>query len=307
MVDVIHQWNPDDWEAFALSLLQGRHGPLGVHKIPANHKGDLGIDYYCTSDAVIYQCYAVEEPLDVTTRAERQKSKITTDLRKIVRNGAEISRLFSGKRVRSWILLAPTHDSKLVNLHCAKKTTDLRVQNLTHLDVEFEVGIHDQDSFPGATLAAAMAALASLSLTVPAPSKADLEAWQAGAPPDLLVNATRKLSKRVGPAAVEAAVADAIELFLKGNALVDALRLGAPDLHEKVAAAISGRGRRLSFVGPQGGSNPSGILNAEVEALIAAIKEAAPSLSSSNAEEIALGVVSEWLMRCPLDFPSNAA
>src|SRR3989344_4813672 len=126
VVAVAHQWNPDDWDSFALSLLQTRHGALNVHKIPANHLGDLGIDFYCTGEAVIYQCYAAEEPLDIVTRADRQKKKITTDLKKLVDGRDDVSKLFMGIPVKKWILLAPLHDSKEVNLHCSKKTEDLR-------------------------------------------------------------------------------------------------------------------------------------------------------------------------------------
>lgn len=306
MVSVVHQWNPDDWEMFALSLLQQRHGILEVHKIPATHMGDYGIDYYCTAEAVIYQCYAVEEPVDVVTRADRQKSKITTDLKKLIDGAVEVSKLFLAKPVKKWILLAPVHDSKEVNLHCAKKTTDLRAQSHAHLDTDFEVCIHDQQSFPGAALNAAIAALTNLSFSVESPTKEELDAWQVGSP-NLLANATKKLAKRAEPDKLQSVVAESVELFLKGNALIDALRTSAPDLHEKVAAAITGRARRLAFVGPQGGPMPTNILNTELDNLITTIKSAAPSLSHANAEEIAMGAISDWIMRCPLDFPSDVA
>jgi hypothetical protein len=105
VVDTIQVWNPDDWETFALALLQSRHGALNVHKIPAAHKGDLGVDYYCLSEAVAYQCYAVQEPVDIGTRADRQKKKITTDIAKIVSNATEIFKLFMGTQIKHWILL----------------------------------------------------------------------------------------------------------------------------------------------------------------------------------------------------------
>jgi len=184
VVTVAHQWNPDDWESFSLSLLQTRHGALNVHKIPANHLGDLGIDYYCTGEAVIYQCFAAEEPLDISTRADRQKKKITTDLKKLVDGQGDVSKLFMGVPVKKWILLAPIHDSKEVNLHCSKKTEDLRALGLSHLDADFEVCIQDQDAFPGAALNAAMATLTNISLSVSTPSADELSAWQAGSPND---------------------------------------------------------------------------------------------------------------------------
>jgi hypothetical protein len=54
------------------------------------------------------------------------------------------------------------HDSKDVNLHCAKKTADLRAMNLSLLDPDFEVCVHDQGQFPGKALQEALGALAKV-------------------------------------------------------------------------------------------------------------------------------------------------
>jgi hypothetical protein len=305
VVSAVLVWNPDDWEEFALGLLQGRHGALNVHKIPAAHKGDFGIDYYCTTEAVAYQCYAVQEPIDIVTRADRQKKKITTDTRKIISNASEVSRLFMGLPIKHWILLTPIHDSKEVNLHCSKKTIEIRGLNCAHLDGHFEVSIHDQKSFPANSVAAGMSALAKMTLDVPPPTPQEMMHWQVGSP-SLLANATRKLAKRAGPK-VQEAVAEAVRFFLQGNAILDALRSSAPDLHEKVIAAVTSRSRRLNFAGPQGGPTPNAILGTEIDNLILAIKSAASNLSDDNAEQIALGAVSEWIMLCPLDFSTDAA
>ncbi len=305
MANSVHQWGPDDWEEFSHSLLQSRHGALNIHKVPAKHNGDLGIDYYCLTERVIYQCYAPEEPLDTAVRADRQKNKMTDDLRKLVKGATEVSKLMLGQKLKSWVLLVPYHDSKDLNLHCAKKTADLRKQGLPLLDDDFQVYIQDQTHFPGKAVQDAMAGLTNLSLNVAAPSQEDLENWEAGSA-DLVANATVKLAKRAGGAALDVVVAHGIEAFLRGNGLIDALRDNAPDMHEKVAAAIQVRRRTLTFAGPLGGTLPSSILNTEIAALKGAIKAAAPTLSDDNAEEIALGAISEWIMRCPLDFPDAA-
>ncbi|WOH50557.1 hypothetical protein [Bradyrhizobium sp. sBnM-33] len=301
MVSAIQVWNPDEWEAFALSLLQNRHGVLNVHKIPAAHKGDFGIDYYCTSEAVAYQCYAVVEPIDISTRAERQKRKITIDTGKFVKNENEIKKLFLGKGVKHWRLLVPLHDSKEVNLHCADKTLQIRMLSCAHLDNEFDVGIDDQKSFAPSAIAAGMTALTQVALEISAPTPAELSKWQAGST-DLLENARRKLVKRTGPKGLEEAVAEAMNCLLQGNSALDALRSNAPDLHEKVIGAVSTRVRRLSLAGSQGGPTPNLILNTEIDHLNAAIKAAAPKLADDLVEQIALGSVSDWIMRCPLDF-----
>lgn len=305
MVEVAHQWNPDDWEVFSLCLLQCRHGTLGIHKIPSTHKGDLGIDFYSTDESIIYQCYAAEEPIDIATRAARQKSKITTDLNKIISGASVVHRLLLNKPLKKWCLLVPLHDSKDVNTHCANKTIEYRSAKPWHLDADFEVCIHDQGSFPGSALQQAMSALTSIFLSVGPPSTADLEAWQADSP-DLLANARAKLSRRAEADKLDTAVAKSVEAVLISDALIDALRTTAPELHEKVIEAIKRRANRLAFAGPQGGPVPTNIMNTELDYLTGMIKVAAPSLSEANVEEIAMGAISEWIMRCPLDFPADA-
>lgn len=304
MINAVQVWNPDDWELFCLSLLQNRHGPLNVQKIPAAHKGDYGIDYYCPKDGVAYQCYSVEEPVDIATRAERQKKKITRDIAKLVTNHLEVQKLFLGTQIKHWILLAPLHDSKELNLHCAKKTGDLRKANCSALDALIVVTIQDPASFPPDVVTVGLSAISTVKLAIPSPSKAELGTWAAGSS-DLLANATKKLKKRTGPVQVQAAVAEAVSDFLQGNAILDALRTGSPDLHEKVVSAIKSRAKRLAFAGPQGGSTANAILHAELESLISAVRAAAPNLSGENAEQLAYGSISEWIMRCPLDFPDG--
>lgn len=303
MLNAVQVWNPDDWELFAQSLLQGRHGPLHVQKIPAAHKGDYGIDYYCTKDAVAYQCYAVEEPIDISVRAERQKRKITTDVGKLVKNRVEIEKLFYGAPVRHWVLLAPLHDSKEVNLHCAKKTKDLREAGCPAFHPMVEVIIQDPSHFPNDAVALGISSISRVTLSIPTPSSSELAEW-AAVSSDLIANATGKLKKRAAPDQLDNVVSDAVKSFLQCNALLDALRSGSPDLHEKIMSAVMSRARRLEFAGPKAGGSAREILHAELDALIEALQLVAPSLSAKNAEQIAYGSICEWIMRCPLDFPN---
>src|SRR3546814_5037334 len=116
------------------------------------------------------------------SRADRQKAKITTDLKKLIAGASEVSKLLLSKPLKKWILLVPVHDSKDVNMHCAKKTADLRGMDLALLDPDFEVCVHDQKQFPGKALHDAMSDMASLSLSVDTPRQEELANWEAGSP-----------------------------------------------------------------------------------------------------------------------------
>ncbi len=285
-----------------LSLLQVRHGPLHVQKIPATHKGDYGIDITAPRTAL---------PISAT----QSKSRLMLPQEPIVRRKRLLKT--SGSlplimlklescfwvNIKHWILVAPLHDSKDFNVHCAKKTKDLRASGCAALDPQFEVSIQDLSIFPHGAIATGMSALSKVTLSIPSPSPSELDSWAAGSS-DLLANATHKLKKRAAPDQLEEVVAEAVRSFLQGNAALDALRSSSPELYEKVISAIKSRSRRLQFVGPQLSGSAGQILSEELEALIGAMQSAAPALSAENAEQIAYGAICEWIMRCPLDFPS---
>ena len=301
MLDAIPIWSPEDWEIFSFGLLQERHGALNLHKIPAKHKGDLGIDYYCTKELVAYQCYSVEEPIGVADRAGKQNAKITRDLLKLTKNADAVQQLFLGSPIKNWILLVPLHDSKDVNLHCSKKTVDLRNASHNCLDRTFEVGVQDQDAFPANVLTKSLASLSKINFSIPIPTQDDIAKWSEGAP-TLLNNAMTKFAKRASGDELQELVDASINWFLEGSALLEVLRTSLPDLHDGVLNAIASRTRKLQLAGPQGGPTPGGILSTELDGLTAAVRVAAPDLSLDQAEKIAYRTVSDWIMRCPLDF-----
>lgn len=70
--------------------------------------------------------------------------------------------------------------------------------------------------------------------------------------------------------------------FLQGNALLDALRSSSPELHERAMATIRSRSRRLQFAGPKTGDTAGEVLNLELDALIDAMKNSAPCLSTEK-------------------------
>jgi hypothetical protein len=297
-------WDPNEWELHAFGLLQDRHGPTNVMKVPARHKGDFGIDYYCVSKRVAYQCFAVQEPCEVSDRATKQKGKITKDLNKFCTR-TEIADLFVGSKVERWILVVPIHDSAQVNLHLSAKTKHVRSLNLPYATPDFEVLVQDLECFDPASVA--MRAFHRHQITLPPqpPTAAQVYTWTQASNP-LVVDLTRKLVKRIGAgdqSALDAAVQQMVELFLEKENTLDTLRRDSPNLHEALAAVISRHATKLSFYGNPQNATAYHILRYEVDSLTAELKQSIPNFSDASAEQIALGAIAEWLLRCPLDFP----
>ena len=305
MRDLVEVWAPNDWELFVFGSLRDRHGALNVHKVPARHKGDFGIDYYTPSDRAAYQCYAVQEPCDVADRAAKQKVKITNDIAKFCKNAKELTDLFGAVRMTRWVLTVPLHDSAQVNLHATAKTLEVRSRSLAHVAPEFEVVVQDLDSFDEESRSLRAQHRRSLVIPGRTPSEAEVLKWTSDSN-DLVMPLTSKLRKRLKPIEskrLDESVSEAIGWFLESENALELVRSTAPDLHESVLEVIGRHLARLKLYGPPATGAASQILREELEALVAGLRQSIPNLSPSSAEQIARGTLVAWLMRCPLDYP----
>lgn len=305
MPPVIENWDPNEWELYVYGLLRDRHGAANVMKVPARHKGDHGIDYYCLADRVAYQCYAVQEPCDVADRAAKQKIKITADVKKLKTNAAEIKNLFGLTQINRWVLVVPLHDSADVNKHLAKKTEEVRKCKLPFIQEDFEALINDLDSFDRGSVTARALQRKTVAIPAAPPTKDQVVEWTA-ASNSLVERVTEKMRKRtqnISESELNDVVTMAVEWFLERQNSLEALRDNAPELFETVSDLIARHSERVRLYGPQQSGAAGQILRDAVETLKEDLKANIPNFSDKSADLLALGTVSDWLMRCPLDFP----
>jgi hypothetical protein len=296
-------WDPNEWEQHVYGLLQDRHGPLNIHKVPARHRGDHGLDYYSLEDQVSYQCYAVQEPCEVAERADKQKAKITTDLKKFCTKRTQLSGLFGSVQMSRWVLVVPLHDSSQLNAHNTQKTAEVRRSGLTYVAPNFEVMIQDLESFDSWSRSVRALMRQSVTLSTQSASAQQIEQWS-DASESLVTTLRNKLCKRVGTdeESINESVGDAIRWFLERENALETLRATFPELHEALIGVIQRHGQRLTLYGPPADGAAHQILRTELESLIKALKEI-PNVNDTSAHQLAIGTLAEWLMRCPLDFP----
>jgi hypothetical protein len=237
-------WDPNDWEQHAYGLLQDRHGPLNIHKVPARHKGDQGLDYYSLEDRVVYQCYAVQEPCEVADRADKQKAKITTDLKKFCTKKTELGSLFGSVQMTRWVLLVPLHDSSQLNAHATAKTTEVKALGLPYVAINFEVMIQDLESFDPTSRTVRAILRRSMSLAVQSASTHQIEQWSESSE-NLVTTLRTKLAKRVGADEenLDDSVGESIGWFLDRENTLEALRATFPELHEALMGVILRHGQ----------------------------------------------------------------
>ena len=298
MIVDIEAWDGNEWEAHVLRLLQDQYGHENVQKVPAKHKGDCGLDYFCLNKCLVIQCYAVEEPVEISVRANKQKSKITIDINKFCDSSKGAAAMFAGYAIKRWILVVPNHDSREVVQHALKKTAEVIKKQLPYIDPNFQILVHDKDDFDQSSWNRRLHLRSRIRPNVTMPTEAEI-AEMADGNQILTDNLRRKLGSRFdSEGELDDAIDQALRFFLESQNAVSQLRNSAPDAFEEVTRLVTQRLRRLGL-----GSRGSGSvdrLEVEIDALKSSIITSVPNLDQGTAETIAVGSVSDWLMRCPL-------
>lgn len=295
-------WKGDEWQAFALQLVQRRHGAENVQIVPDTVGGDAGLEFFTTSGC-LYQCYAPQETSDVAKAASAMKAKAGQDLPKLAKYKDKIEPILCGIPVNRWILLCPFLDNKDVVADVRKRGLAIKSLGLPFLAPDFEALCHSQEDF-----AAELEQLKALSLGPPlsvnTPTSGEIIA--AGGT-YIGTRIDEKLARAYGPTATSAQIAVRRDAYVKAhlyreNAL-DQLRLNHSVLWERAFQSLEAEEAWLITVGANSATLPAEQLQASTARIEDSLTKALPTLSTGIVTQIALGTVSDWLIRCPLDFP----
>jgi hypothetical protein len=302
---MIHRraWKGDEWQAFALQLVQRRHGPENVQVVPDSVGGDAGLEFFTTSGC-LYQCYAPEETSDVAKAASAMKAKAGRDLPKLVKYKDKIELILCGIPAIRWILLCPFLDNKEVVADVRKRGLALKGHGLTFLAPDFEALCHSQDDFAG-ELEQLKALSLGPPLSIDMPTPIDVSA---AGETSIGTRIDEKLARAYGSAATGTQIALRRDAYVKAhlyreNAL-DQLRQNHSVLWERAFQSLEAEETRLIAVGASS-TLPAEQLQDSTQRIEESLTKALPTLSTGVVTQIALGTVSDWLIRCPLDFPET--
>lgn len=136
----------DKWEEYCHKLLRLRHQTDDYHEVPSKYGGDLGIEGF-TRNGLLYQCYCPEGYLSEGNLYEKQRDKITKDIRKLKTKEGEICKLLGNTKVSKWIFLTPDYDNKKIIRHCNKKKNKVSEWDLGYVEDGFDIVLKTEDDF----------------------------------------------------------------------------------------------------------------------------------------------------------------
>ncbi|MGX5623667.1 hypothetical protein [Bacillus cereus] len=150
MLDLIDQKvDGNIWEELCTKCYRMRYQNEGFHPVPANYRGDHGIEGY-THTGIVFQCYFPEKEYSDDELYNSQRNKMTKDIKKLLENGAGLKRI-GVENVKEWHFVVPTYKDRRILEHRTTKQKEVREakkkNNLDYIDENFRIFIKTEDDF----------------------------------------------------------------------------------------------------------------------------------------------------------------
>jgi|ERR1022692_1607904 hypothetical protein len=299
----IRVWDGKEWERYCMGLLRLHHGAHELHEVPDRHGGDLGLEAYA-SNGCAYQCYAALEPLSTSELYENQRDKLTVDLTKLKNKKADVARLLGSIVIRRYMFMIHRHDSHKLVQHANTKAAEVKAWGLTFVADDFEIVVITDDAFPRER--ASILGLREVLMDVPLSPVDDLGTWTSENQ-GLVATVNRKLTALpLSPQRREKYIEQLLQQYLNGENVLSRIREKYPDQWQAAVRCKGSKENRLVLEHGELLDSPStGQLTKLARELTDDLRSAVPPMDIEVAKSLAWHSLADWLIRCPLDFPTE--
>ena len=294
------QMDGNAWESYCQSLLRLRYNDY--QEVPAKYGGDLGIDGL-TRSGLVFQCYCPDEDPSGRELYEAQRDKIARDIAKLIKNADKIAAL-GAMKIREWHFLTPRYDSRELISQCRKKEKEVISKNLTAIDCNFKIFLKTDDDFiPERAL------YIRTKGDMVQPSSVDTEASELemflDSDNEIVVNIKTKLSKlRLPPDYQADLTRQLVRGYIIGQNELQILDKKYPSIYISIIQLKSANESQLAIHELSFTGNHGAVLQLVLEKYEGKLNsDFSTVLSSSLITRLATEAISDWMGRCPLQFP----
>ncbi|MBN8783570.1 MAG: hypothetical protein J0G98_10935 [Terrimonas ferruginea] len=310
-VTTYSSFNGNSWETMMQVVFKNRYKDVDYHRIKPS-PGDFGIEGF-TRDGLVFQCYCPDTHINDDRLYEKQRDKITEDLKKISIYEQELIKILGGIKIKKWIFVTPKMGHNKLITHCNSKRDEIRALNLSTLDSDFDVIIHEGDHYNKEIGAYLNDGNQKFSLT---PEKgtdeqSNVVAWK-DTKIDLVNNAITKneirLSTRLpnpDPQKVNELTNETVKKFLNGESMLRTWQDMHPENHQRFTELLSSLEEELKEKCLLNNDAPQDFVDRITIDIEGKIIDAFRFLEMSSVTRLKNYAVSYWLLNCSLYFEST--
>lgn len=134
------------WENLCQMIFKRKYEQESYQKMPAS-PGDFGLEGFTLVTGVGFQCYCPDKHYDRKELYEKQRDKITTDLKKLKEYKEEIACRLGRTKLLKWIFVTPEFDKNELIKHARAKEEEVRSWKLPFLSDDFTILLYDADNY----------------------------------------------------------------------------------------------------------------------------------------------------------------
>lgn len=295
--------NGNDWERYCQQLLKLKYGDTeGYQEVPDRYSGDLGIEGF-TRTGRAFQCYCPDGEPTLKELYENQRDKVTRDISKFLRNETELKRMLGNIVIKEWHFLTPRYDSRELITHCAKKAEEVRLSRKSHIALDFTILIRTEDDFIPERETYLSAGIGQISPDVSQITEEEVIEWKEShneyfeTIESKLIKIINDIDKRNSQAA------NMVKCYLLGQNILEDIRKEFPSHYEKIIRLKDATESSVEIMSGLDQKNPGEFLRNTLsdyeETLDSQLNK---SLDRSTIMRLGQEAISDWLIRCPLDF-----
>lgn len=299
-------WDPNDWERHIQKVLKIRYAkPVGCYQhIPAEIKGDCGLEGFA-HDGTAYQCYACQNWSDSAFLLTKQKNKMTADIGKLLKREAELRKILGDIRIGIWNFVLPFWNDKELLAHARKKQEEVRKRAQKHIKSDFRISVITADEFALETQALATHDLYQFDVKEIPDTLAGVTKWlDDNKGMELAENLSRKsnvIAQGKSERTRQKFVTQMVKDYVSGQVVLGRLELELPEVYENVILRKTFRESELEAECLTNTSVPGEFFNATLKGYKLQLAEVS-GIGPFAVEVLAREAVSDWLIRCPLEF-----
>ncbi len=297
----------DRWEDVCQIIFKRRYENDSYFEIPAT-PGDYGIEGF-TRSGKAFQCYCPDEHYSSSELYEKQRDKITKDLKKLKTFESQLSNKLGGTLIKQWFFVSPMNSKNDLVDHCTKKRDEVKSWGLSIIDnanfevIPADIGFLKPEIHQILKIDERKIDIVPTEIT----TEEDKLKWK-DKKISLVENAQRKHKARFAPAAnnldknVDSLTEKSISHFLEGNDILKKWQSDYPDDYEKFIKIISQVEEQVIEECMFQEKDNNSLYRSFAKMVENKIKDSFPYLDNTMIMNLCNQVMADWILRCPINF-----
>ena len=292
----------DGWEDLVHKILRIKY-PNNYNKVPAKFKGDLGIEGFSYLGHA-FQCYCPDGNPSSKELYQRQRDKITADIKKFTQNEDKLLEILDDIQIHRWKFVTPIVEDRSLLKHCRKKEREVKSEDCEHVNNEdFRIQIVEEENYTTEINKLHNSHGLKYEADIPEVDDKKIEEWKSSEN-EFHNNLDSKLSKIVSEEQRKKVFINVnIKSLIEGEAILHDLQVNFPDTQEKIIQLIDSWEDDVQMKSMLKKANPNALMKDTSEKFRKDLQEEfKDQISTATARRITRQTISFWLCKCPLGF-----